>query len=85
MIKFVKRVLAGAEAAIKSSDEAYRKLILEETEFEKEQMQLASEIPDLEKRLQQEKVLTEAYWYRRLINHNYFRAVYNMIRQGNYI
>ena len=35
MIKFVKRVLAGAEAAIKNSDEAYRKLILEETEFEK--------------------------------------------------
>ena len=46
MIKFVKRVLAGAEAAIKSSDEAYRKLILEETEFEKEQMRLAGEISD---------------------------------------
>jgi hypothetical protein len=51
LIKFVKRVLAGAEAAIKNSDEAYRKLILEETEFEKEQMRLAGEISDKEKRL----------------------------------
>ena len=46
MIKFVKRVLAGAEAAIKDSDEAYRKLILEESEFEKEEMRLAGEIHD---------------------------------------
>lgn len=32
MIKFVKKVLSGAETAIKESDEAYRKLILEETD-----------------------------------------------------
>ena len=51
MIKFVKRVVAGAETAIKTSDDAYRKLILEETEFEKEQMRLAGEIQDQENRV----------------------------------
>ena len=51
MIKFMKRVLAGAEAAIQASDDAYRKLILEETEFEREQMRLASEVQDQDNRV----------------------------------
>ena len=50
LIKFVKRVVSGAEVAIKNSDDAYRKLVLEETDFEKEQMKLASEIQDPESR-----------------------------------
>lgn len=51
LIHLIKRVVAGAEAAIKESDDAYRMLILEETQFEQEQMRLAREIKDEEKRL----------------------------------
>jgi hypothetical protein len=38
LIAYVKRVVANAEKAIKESDDEYRKLILEQTDFEKEQM-----------------------------------------------
>jgi hypothetical protein len=36
LIAYVKKVVANAEKAIKESDDEYRKLILEETDFEKD-------------------------------------------------
>lgn len=84
LIAYFKRILENAEWAIKQSDDQYRKLILEETDVEKENLQTAYKILDENERKNQIKTLTDEYWYRRLVNSQFFKQVYIMIKNGNY-
>ena len=66
-------MLTGAEKAILTSDEAYRKLILQETAFEMEQKEITAQIADPDERARKYNMHFQNYWYRRLINADYFR------------
>ena len=55
-------MLTGAEKAILTSDEAYRKLILQETAFEMEQKEITAQIADPDERARKYNMHFQNYW-----------------------
>jgi hypothetical protein len=72
-------VLEGAEKAIADGDEAFRKLVLELTDDESDRMERTSLIEDEQRRTEKFKKVREAYWFRRLINAEYFRDIKKIV------
>ena len=72
-------MLEGAEKAVADGDEAYRKLLLELTDDESDRMERTSLIEDEQKRTEKLKKVREAYWFRRLINAEYFRDIKKIV------
>lgn len=72
-------MLEGAEKAVADGDEAYRKLVLEPTDDESDRMERTSLIEDEQKRTEKLKKVREAYWFRRLINAEYFRDIKKIV------
>ena len=68
-------MLEGAEKAVADGDDAYRRLVLEMTDDESDRIQRAGLIEDEQKRSEKFKKIKEAYWFRRLINAEYFRDI----------
>ena len=68
-------MLEGAEKAVADGDDNYRRLVLEMTDDESDRIQRASLIEDEQKRSEKLKKIKEAYWFRRLINAEYFRDI----------
>ena len=68
-------MLEGAEKAVADRDDAYRRLVLEMTDDESDRIQRAGLIYDEQKRSEKLKKIKEAYWFRRLINAEYFRDI----------
>lgn len=72
-------MLEGAEKAVADGDEAYRKLVLELTDDESDRMERTSLIEDEQKRTEKLKKVREAYWFRRLLNAEYFRDIKKIV------
>lgn len=72
-------MLEGAEKAVADGDETYRKLVLELTDDESDRMERTSLIEDEQKRTEKLKKVREAYWFRRLINAEYFRDIKKIV------
>ncbi len=72
-------MLEGAEKAIADGDEAFRKLVLELTDDESDRMERTSLIEDEQRRTEKFKKVREAYWFRRLINAEYFRDIKKIV------
>ncbi len=68
-------MLEGAEKAVADGDDNYRRLVLEMTDDESDRIQRAGFIEDEHKRSEKLKKIKEAYWFRRLINAEYFRDI----------
>ena len=80
LIQYVKQVLTGAQKALQISDQAYRQLILLETDFERELKHKLTQIPEEIERQKKTKEFEEAYWYRRLVNADYFRRIKQLVK-----
>ena len=68
-------MLEGTEKAVADGNDAYRTLVLEMTDDESDRIQRAGLIDDEQKRSEKLKKIKEAYWFRRLINAEYFRDI----------
>jgi hypothetical protein len=85
LVNMVQEVLKGSEEAAKEGPVAYRELIIKQTLFESSEKNLIDDQKDGDDKDTWFKDWEHRYYWRRMINGEYFRDVRKMIEGGNYL